>query len=189
MSDPTTPDGLRAHLHTALNAAPHYTWREVIDTVMRVLAEPRGDLRDQIAEALGHSLTQWWQTPPRLYLAADAVMPVIEAALAAETISWEGVLEGMEARLAEYIGRTQQAEQDARRLKGLAEGLQAELRAAITAQGQAEDALRELVDARPCDPHPGTGYCQTHGEKRPCPHAAAARLLAALDADQPKETR
>lgn len=42
---------------------------------------------------------------------------------------------------------------------------------------QAEAALRDLTDPRPCDPHPGNGYCQTHGEKAPCPHAAAKAIL------------
>jgi hypothetical protein len=40
--------------------------------------------------------------------------------------------------------RAEQAEAGARRLKGLAEGLQAELRAAITAQGQAEAAVERV---------------------------------------------
>lgn len=47
-------------------------------------------------------------------------------------------------------------------------------------------ALGDLTDGRPCAPHPGNGWCQTHGERAPCPHAEARRLLAALD--QPEET-
>lgn len=42
---------------------------------------------------------------------------------------------------------------------------------------RAEAALRDLTDPRPCDPHPGNGYCQTHGETPPCPHAAAKEIL------------
>lgn len=51
---------------------------------------------------------------------------------------------------------------------------------------QAEDALRELADNRPCELHP-RGRCLTHMEKPPCPHAEAQRILAALDrpADPP----
>ena len=63
------------------------------------------------------------------------------------------------------------------------------LRAALDAEGrhdEALDLLRDLTDTRPCTPHPGTGFCQTHGEKPPCPHGAATALLATLD--QPKET-
>lgn len=52
-----------------------------------------------------------------------------------------------------------------------------ELKEAGEARHRAEVALRDLTDPRPCDPHPGNGYCQTHGEKAPCPHAAAKAIL------------
>lgn len=94
---------------------------------------------------------------------ADAVLPIVEAAIARAEL----------------------------RYKGLAEGLQIELRAAIAAWGQAErerddarDLLREFVSDIPCHLHPGNGFCQTHFERKPCPHAAAKKLLG-ID---PKET-
>jgi hypothetical protein len=43
--------------------------------------------------------------------------------------------------------------------------------------------LREFVQDTPCDPHPGNGYCQSHGEKAPCPHAEAKELLAHDEAE------
>lgn len=85
---------------------------------------PTGDLRERLAEALA----PLWPTQlgrnveyhrAQVLAAADAVLPVVEA-------------------------ETARAEQ---RYKGLAEGLQIELRAAIKAQGEAErqrdEALRE----------------------------------------------
>lgn len=43
--------------------------------------------------------------------------------------------------------------------------------------------LREFVQDSPCDPHPGNGFCQSHGEKAPCPHAEAKELLARAGAE------
>lgn len=77
----------------------------------------RAALRERLAEALGMALANvaagasaTTDGPVPYTALADAVLPVVEEALATETASWEGVLEGMETRLAEYIGRAQQAE-------------------------------------------------------------------------------
>lgn len=72
----------RDRLGDALNAAPHFTVRETVATVMRVLGEHHGDLRDQIKEAL-ESVEPWVPLRQRARL-TEAVLPIVEAALAAE---------------------------------------------------------------------------------------------------------
>lgn len=80
----------------------------------------------------------------------NAVLPVVEAALAEQAAEFDEDIITPERALHEQT---------------------------IERAERAEAALRDLTDPRPCDPHPGNGYCQTHGEKAPCPHAAAKAIL------------
>lgn len=49
--------------------------------IVPMTAETSTSLKDLYAEALDRSLPQWWQTPPRLDVAADAVAHVRDAEL------------------------------------------------------------------------------------------------------------
>lgn len=97
----TAPDAaLRDRLRDAFNADPHFTTGETVSTVMRVLAEQHGDLRDQIANTIRAKVRI--SAGPRALAdlnagrsiaisggeaddAALAVMPVVAARLAAAT--------------------------------------------------------------------------------------------------------
>ncbi|GAA4226002.1 hypothetical protein GCM10022254_09470 [Actinomadura meridiana] len=59
---PDTPTGdLRERLTAALDADPHFSSGEVVDTVMRILGEQPGDLRTRLADTL-RTTFHWWIT-------------------------------------------------------------------------------------------------------------------------------
>jgi len=59
------------------------------------------DLRERIAKALGATVSAWWQTPPRLDLAADAVTAEVQAELDAKDARI-AELEAENAKLADH---------------------------------------------------------------------------------------
>lgn len=165
---------------------------------------PTGDLRDRIAEALlaGRCCTGHI---PRL---ADAVLPVVEAETAALRERAEKLqcqVNGYRGMKDRYLRERNAAHDELIEAENLIELLcndreagQRVAKAALTEQRQRADeaerqrdealaAVREFVDGRPCNPHPGNGWCQTHGERAPCPHAAAKKLLAAVQPEHGEE--
>lgn len=124
---------------------------------------PTGDLHERLAEALYRWTTEQAAGGPARLLTRD------------ETVLWENSLARADAVmhviepeiLAVQVDATQRADELAGRLQ--------------EAERQRDEALATLhafVDDRQCDPHPGNGFCQTHSETPPCPHAAAKKLLA-----------
>ena len=87
--------------------------------------QARTALRDQIAEALRDSITAWWQTPPRLDYAADAVLPVVEAALAEQAAEFdEDIITPERALHEQTIERAERAEAALQRVHAFATSMQ-----------------------------------------------------------------
>lgn len=184
-------------------------------------AGPETALRDQLADALQrHTEATALPTPfppdlpegPWLGAArranedrADALVPVVEAAIARAEQRYKGVAEGLAIEARDLVTKLGEAEQQRDEQRERADNAEDRLRKATDAYShlhaqatatdvtrtrwrlraeQAEVLLRDLVDPDDCH-FDHNGGCQAHGylslqPGEQCPHAEAKALLAAL---------